>query len=215
MVQPGSLVVEVGANLGAHTVFLARHVTPSGTVVAFEPQRIIFQTLCANLALNSIRNVFCFQQAVGAKPGSLVVPPLDYTSETNFGSVALRQYRSGETVPVVTLDDLNLAACHFLKVDVEGMEQDVLEGAKDLIARCKPVLYVENDIPHKAGALAHYIDSLSYKMYWHQPSYFNPHNFFGNPENVFRGIVATNMVCIHRSVAQNLTGLTPVSLRPA
>ncbi len=81
VIQPDSVVLEVGANIGAHTVFLARQVMPSGMVVAFEPQRIVYQTLCANLALNSIRNVFCLQQAVGAKRGSLVVPPLDYTRE--------------------------------------------------------------------------------------------------------------------------------------
>ena len=76
-IRPGAMVVEVGANIGTHTVFLAQHVTSSGFVVAFEPQRIVFQTLCANLALNNLTNVFCYQQAAGAKPGSLVVPPLD------------------------------------------------------------------------------------------------------------------------------------------
>ena len=53
-IQPGDVVIEVGANIGPHTVFLAQHVGPQGLVLAFEPQRILFQTLCANLALNSI-----------------------------------------------------------------------------------------------------------------------------------------------------------------
>ena len=215
IVRPGSLVVEVGANIGTHTVFLAQQVTGSGMVVAFEPQRIVFQTLCANLVLNDVRNVFCFQQGVGAKAGSLVVPPLDYTSENNFGCVALRNYQSGEQVPVVRLDDLDLPACHFLKIDVEGMEQEVLEGAVNLISRYKPVMYVENDLPHKAETLTRFIESLSYKMYWHRPAYFNPRNFFGNRENVFPEYVAINMVCIHQSVSQQLPGFEPVTLLPA
>ena len=215
VVQPGSLVVEVGANLGAHTVFLARHVTPSGTVVAFEPQRIIFQTLCANLALNSIRNVFCFQQAVGAKRGSLVVPPLDYTRENNFGGLHLGSYQTGETVQVMRLDDVVLTACHFLKIDVEGMEREVIEGATELITRFKPVMYVENEDPDKSDALVRLIDSLSYKMYWHRPFYFSPNNFFGNLHNVFPNTIAFNMVCLHESVTQNLTGLEPVTVPPA
>ena len=57
IVQPGQVVVEVGANIGAHTVFLAHRSGPAARVLAFEPQRIVFQTLCANLALNSITNV--------------------------------------------------------------------------------------------------------------------------------------------------------------
>ena len=57
VVRPGQVVVEVGANIGAHTVELARLVGPEGEVHAFEPQRIVFQTLCANLALNQLTNV--------------------------------------------------------------------------------------------------------------------------------------------------------------
>src|SRR4030095_11726468 len=57
VVHQGELVVEVGANIGAHTVELARMVGPEGEVHAFEPQRIVFQTLCANLALNQLTNV--------------------------------------------------------------------------------------------------------------------------------------------------------------
>src|SRR5258708_18853798 len=52
IVRPGTLLVEVGANIGAHTVELSRMAGRDGEVHAFEPQRIVFQALCANLALN-------------------------------------------------------------------------------------------------------------------------------------------------------------------
>ncbi|MEX0678489.1 MAG: FkbM family methyltransferase [Pirellulales bacterium] len=214
VIEPDSIVVEVGANIGAHTVFLARQVMPSGMVVAFEPQRILFQTLCANLALNNILNAFCFQQAVGAQRGSIVVPTLDFTRENNFGSLALGSYQSGESVPMIRLDDLNLPACHFLKVDVEGMEKEVIEGGTSLIARCRPVMYVENENPDKSDALVRLIDSLSYRMYWHRPFYFSPNNFFGNLHNVFPNTIAFNIVCIHQSVTQELTGLEPIAVGP-
>src|SRR5690606_28828206 len=58
ILRPGGVVVEAGANIGAHTVPLARMVGESGAVVAFEPQRLQFQLLCANLALNGMINVF-------------------------------------------------------------------------------------------------------------------------------------------------------------
>jgi hypothetical protein len=68
ILQRGELVVEVGANIGAHTIELARLVGPEGEVHAFEPQRIVFQTLCANLALNQLTNVNASQsQSVRAR----------------------------------------------------------------------------------------------------------------------------------------------------
>jgi hypothetical protein len=50
ILKPGQVVLDVGANIGAHTLWFAQTVGPSGTVLAFEPQRIVFQALCANLA---------------------------------------------------------------------------------------------------------------------------------------------------------------------
>ena len=215
VIQPGSVVVEVGANIGPHTVFLARQVTAQGMVIAFEPQRVVFQTLCANLALNSIRNVHCFQQAVGAARGSITVPAIDYTRAGNFGGVSMGSHTSGEQVPLSRLDDLNPPACQFLKIDVEGMEKEVLEGAANMIAQFKPVIYLENDKAEKVDSVLRHLDSLGYKMYRHESHYFNPNNFFGNLENVFRSGFSVNMVCIHESVTQNLTGLEPVAVPPA
>ena len=56
-IQKGDIAIDVGANIGTHTLWLANKVGAEGFVYAFEPQRLLFQTLCANLALNSIQNV--------------------------------------------------------------------------------------------------------------------------------------------------------------
>ncbi len=212
IVKPGQVVVEVGANIGTHTVFLAQAVAPGGQVLAFEPQRIVFQTLCANLALNSVTNVRCFQAAVGDAPGEIVVPHLDYCRENNFGGVGLGAYQHGERVPVMTLDSFNLPRCDFLKIDVEGMEQVVLGGAHATLARCKPVLYVENDRQEKSAALIRAIDALDYNMYWHTPPLFNPANFAGNAVNVFGNIVSLNMLCVPKSWPQQIQGFRPVEV---
>ncbi len=212
IVQPGQTVIEVGANIGAHTVFLAQRVGPQGMVLAFEPQRILFQTLCANIALNSIPNVVCLQHAVGAAQGSIKVPPLDHTRENNFGGLSLGKHQVGEEVPVVQLDIYALAQCHVIKVDVEGMEEDVLRGASKLIQRFKPILYVENDRRDKSDSLIRYIDSLGYNMHWHRPYYFSPNNFQGNPNNVFPNIVSMNMLCLHKELSQELHGFEPVQV---
>ena len=213
-VKPGQLVLEIGANIGAHTVWLAQAVGPTGTVMAFEPQRIVYQTLCANLALNSITNVHCYCAAVGKTPGRIVVPALDYSRAHNFGGVALGRSQDGEMVPVLTIDGLQLPRCHFLKIDVEGMEQQVLEGAVQIIASLAPILYVENDRKEKSASLVRFIDSLGYSMFWHKPPLFNPNNFCGNPENVFGKIVSINMLCMPNRGASPVSGLQPVSVPP-
>ncbi len=197
-VQPEQVVVEVGANIGAITVFLAKHVGPRGLVVAVEPQRLVYQTLCANLALNSIVNALCYQQASGAHAGSIRVPSLDPYVQNNFGALALGQHQQGEVVPLVPVDAFRLQHCHFIKVDVEGMEEEVLRGAANTIARCRPLLYVENDRIEKSDSLVRYIASLGYRMVWHRPPLFNPHNFSGNAENVFANVVSFNMLCLPR-----------------
>lgn len=115
VVRPGDIDVDVGANIGTHTVAFARLTGPTGAVVAFEPQRVVFQTLCANLALNSITNVIAQQATLGAEPVHIVVPNIDYGKANNFGGVALGGFARGEKVPVITLDSLALRACRLIK----------------------------------------------------------------------------------------------------
>ncbi len=212
MLQPGMVVVEVGANIGAHTVFLAQAVAPNGCVLAFEPQRIVYQTLCANLALNHITNVQCVQAAVGSSPGELFVPPLDYHRANNFGGLGLGEFQSGERVPVFTLDSYGIRECALIKVDVEGMEKEVLEGARATIARCQPLLYVENDRPDRSASLIHLISSLGYNLHWHHIPFFNPNNFNGMAENVFDTITSINMICCPKDGRYNLEGFQPVEV---
>jgi hypothetical protein len=68
--------------------------------------------LCANVALNSIANVYCRDEALGEAPGTIRVPPLDPQAVYKFGGLALGG-AVGEPVAVITLDSLNLARCDF------------------------------------------------------------------------------------------------------
>ena len=133
IVHPSMTAVEVGANIGVHTIPLARFVGPQGRVVAFEPQRIVFQILCGNVALNALANVVINHAAVGREIGSIVVPSVDYSQPGNFAGLSLCSSEKGEVVRVVTIDSLDLASCEFVKIDVEGMEHDVIEGAANTI----------------------------------------------------------------------------------
>jgi len=209
-VVPGDIVVECGANIGAHTLALSRLVGPSGAVVAYEPQRIVFQLLCANLAMNEVLNVHARSAAAGAAAGSINVPLLDYGALNNVGGLALGG-EGGERVAVETIDSLGLPRLKLLKIDVEGMEADVLAGAAATVRKLKPVLYVENDRAEKSEQLIRMIQGLGYRLWWHLPPYFNPSNFSGNRENVFRDGVSINMFCVSRELAGNITGMQEVT----
>jgi FkbM family methyltransferase len=191
--------MEVGANIGAHTVGLARLVGSHGRVLAFEPQRLVFQTLCANVALNSLENVDCFWAAVGSQDGVVTVPDLNPRQEYNFGGVTLLGVQAGEQVPCLTLDRfIALPRVNVIKIDVEGMEADVLHGSEQVLRKFKPILYVENDRLEKSEALMRLIAGFGYRMYWHLPPMFNPNNFFSSSENSYGDIVSANLLCLHR-----------------
>jgi FkbM family methyltransferase len=187
LVKPGQIVVEVGANIGAHTIHLAQLVGPQGVVIAYEPQRIPFQTLCANVQLNSLANVDAHRAAAGAESGEIIVPELDPFEENNFGGLNILGHRDGSSVPLVSLD-ATIAHCDFLKLDCEGMEDHGLDGARKLIRRSKPILYVENDRPRKREALIALIESLGYRWEWHLPYLYSSDNWKSNPINHFEGI---------------------------
>jgi FkbM family methyltransferase len=209
--RPGDLVIEVGANIGAHTIHLAKLVGPRGRVVAFEPQHVLFQLLCANIALNELFNVRTYHAAVGRETATIRVPPIDYMVEANFGGVSLNTSGPGEEVPLWRLDSLALAAPRLVKVDVEGMESDVLAGARETIAQFRPLLYVENDRRPRSEALITQISEFGYEMWWHVPPLYNPDNFAKNGHNEFRGIVSANLLCIPKETPVAITGLRQVS----
>ncbi len=210
IVGPGALGVEGGANIGAHTVELSRLAGRDGEVHAFEPQRIVFQALCANLALNQCTNVFARQSAVGENVGSISVPPLDPSVRYNFGGVSLRGVIHGETVPLVTLDSLDLPACQLLKVDVEGMEVEVLKGSEQLIQTHRPIMYLENDREERSEELLRIVDRLDYKAYWHFPRVFNPDNFYGDTVNIFGDVSSVNVLCVPQETPLHVEGMRPV-----
>jgi FkbM family methyltransferase len=202
--RDGDIVVEVGANIGSHTVSLAKKVGLSGKVFAFEPQRVVFQTLCGNLAINSISNTFAYQYGVGDENTTAKIEAIDYSEIGNFGGVSLKkessQNKEMESIQVVRLDDfLHPNSIRLLKIDVEGMEINVLRGASNLIKKHKPIIYIENDRLEKSKELIEYLWSLDYELYWHLPHLFNPNNFFAKKENLLGNFVSVNMLCIEKT----------------
>lgn len=107
-------------------------------------------------ALNGLENLYVHHMAVGGESTKIPAPQFDYTQLSSFGSVEfgkeqkefigqprlIRPERE-EYVDVVRLDDFNYHNVHLLKIDVEGMEEAALAGARRIIEMDKPVMYVE------------------------------------------------------------------------
>lgn len=199
LIGPGDVIIEVGSNIGVHTVGLAKAVGPTGGVIAIEAQPAIFRILCANLALNALSNVTPHACGCGDRKDTMSVPVINYGAAElhNSGGVSLLSAGVGISVPVFPLDDLveNIPHLKLIKIDVEGMEQKVLQGARRIIEKHRPLLYVENDRIEKSKALIEWLMAAGYRLWWHAPSLFNQDNYFGIEENDYPDIVSLNMLC--------------------
>ncbi len=208
--RPGS-VVEIGANMGIHTVALAKALAlENRKMIAFEPQQFIFQNLCANLALNGLTNTTAWPWACGAKTEIVHFQLPDYSAQGNFGGISMSAETSLKSVavPCVRLDDVvEIGSVSLLKIDVEGYELLTLQGAVDVLTRSRPMLYVENDRVEKSQALIEWLWSKNYRLFWHIPRLFNPENFFENETNIYGNVASFNMLGVPRELEYSTLGM--------
>lgn len=152
---PAITLLDIGSNIGTHALAFAKFPFPQVTVHAFEAQRQIYYMLAGTIALNSLANVYCHHTAVSNVSGQEIKLPLvDYGSNSNFGSYEIEtakysdtadMYLPGqfETIKTIRIDDLALTNVKLLKIDVEGMEDKVIEGARETIRANRPLVFIE------------------------------------------------------------------------
>ena len=173
VIRAGDTCIDVGANIGDLTLPMAQIAGPAGRVYAFESNPEHCHALGANLTMNGIVNTKVHNNFVSDGEAS--------HTAGRWGETAF----VGETwaPEVVALDTLKLESCAFIKIDVDGHEYEVLCGASATIARCRPILYFENDEPAKSQRLLEHVLGLDYVIYFHAAPIFGADNFFGNPVN--------------------------------
>ncbi len=171
--KPGDTAVDVGANIGDLTVPLAGIVGATGRVYAVESNPETFNVLCANLALNGIKNTRPINAFIATNPNVETGGPWGPLAYT--GDVWKPQF--------LALDHLDLTTCHLLKIDVDGKELEVLKSGVGLIERHRPILYFENDVQAASAELLAFAFGLGYELYWHPAPIFSSTNFFGDPVN--------------------------------
>jgi FkbM family methyltransferase len=213
--------------MGVHTVPMALELARQGrTMMAFEPQPIIFQQLCANLALNGLMNVTAMPYACGAEAGSVSFSVPNYGELGNFGATEMV---AGDTsalhasvlhkVACFTLDSfVPPVEVALIKIDVEGFEMAVLQGAIQTLERARPILYVENDRAASSMQLIAWLLDHGYRLWWHTPFLFNPGNVNGVTENLYPGVASLNMLCVpagRECPVQGLQEILEPSVHPA
>jgi len=204
-VQPNSLALDIGANCGLHTLALAG-LAHRGTVFAVEPQRLAFQMLCGNLALNGVYNVDAARVAVGATQALIKVPTINPFLVCNTGGMRMDPVSdNGDVTQMDTVDHAGLPPFDFMKIDVEGMEVDVLAGAVKSIAEYKPVVYLEFE--WNRPRIMETLKEAGYVAYRHAARYFRRDNPKLAPDQIARGqdsrktsdIISDMLIGIHAS----------------
>lgn len=165
--QANPLILDIGANLGAFSIPVAKKLARAGAIVhAFEAQRIVFQQLCANIILNRLDNVVAHHVALGSRAGMIRIPKIDYHRAENIGAVSLipeirevtpvdYSATEFENVAMATVDGLGIeGACTFIKIDVEGYESEVIKGMLGFIEQQSfpPILFEEWGAGQFSGA---------------------------------------------------------------
>jgi FkbM family methyltransferase len=178
-------IVDLGANIGTFTIPLA-YEFPFKEVIAFEPQRYIFNHLSANIFINKLTNVVTYKFAIGyaSTDRSTIKVPVFKHSEKYTGSVSLDEStiklrslvkgvvepglyaKKFDVVNLCKLDSINLPKLSLIKIDVEGMELEVMESAINTLKRDLPIIIFETwDLPEacdKNSKIIELVTNLGY-----------------------------------------------------
>ncbi|MFC5372988.1 FkbM family methyltransferase [Brevundimonas faecalis] len=182
-------LIDVGANIGTHAIGFA-HRFQQAPVIAVEPQPLAFTLLCANVVSFGQGNIEPVHGALGSRRG-LLSAEYDYEAVGwNIGAVNVRRNvlkgRPRASVPIMTLDALVSGRdVQFIKIDVEGMEPQVLAGALETLRRCRPVILFEVLTISTLRRAIRVLDGLDYEFRWCETAAFNVNNFNGYGHNIW------------------------------
>ena len=174
-IEMGNIVVDVGANIGLHTLNMARIVGNAGQVLAFEPDPSNFEILKKNAKLNNYKNIILEQKAVGDKHGRTTLYQSDHPGKHRIFPQT-EQAKSQVQVELTNLDNYfdsdMIDKINFIKIDVEGMEFGVLKGMKNILKNNKNIKILFEFVPKdtiEAGfipiELLNYLKSNGFKLY--------------------------------------------------
>lgn len=207
-IAPGDTVLDLGANVGVHTLAFARLVGPGGRVVAVEGEPATYGLLSYNLIANGLSEIVTAIPALVGSGEGLVAhsfrPAGDNVGARSFFAdvrgLAAPQAGPALTtkLPLVTVDSLGLQACAVMKIDVERMELDALRGSAAVLRRLRPAVYFEyaSGDAEALGETLALLRGAGYRAWWHVANPFNSRNSRGDTHNIFGGNVEINILAL-------------------
>jgi FkbM family methyltransferase len=201
-----SVVYDIGGNIGVHTVAFAHY---AKEVHSFEPNNKNYTLLEKNTA--GLTNVKLYQTAVSDVVGDAFISDYDPEGQGNFGECMMSDV--GQPCKTIRIDDLALPSPHIIKIDVEGHELKVFNGAKETIRVSRPVIFYES--MHGTGFDLIYDflhDELGYDIYWAPSANYNPNNYNQNPFNIFGNGGVINCLAVPKEVG-TVSGLPTMNSR--
>ena len=180
LAKPGNVIFDIGANIGAHTLGLARATAPDGRVYAFEPSHLAFAKLLRNLALNpELQSRTQTHQIWFAEGKHARLPEEIYASWPLVENETVHPHLRGKLLSTVgarvdTLDEFvereGIERLDLIKIDVDGQEYPVLKGGAKSLGRFRPTLlmelspYVQDEQDHGFAALIDLLREMEYSV---------------------------------------------------
>ena len=204
LLEAGNWALDLGANIGSHSLAFCRFVAKTGRVISIDAQSAAFHLLVANLLINNAEQAVPMCAIAGNHCGIEFIPA-EARPKTNLGGATFVNRREGLAkksasadllIPVLctTIDSLHLRHCDLIKIDVEGMELEVLQGAEATLRRFSPVIYFEQTSSARFEETVSYLRRLDYVFYWHVSRPFNRNNLRGTTHNIFGTSVEVNVL---------------------
>jgi FkbM family methyltransferase len=189
--RPSDLVLDIGANVGLYSVLMGVAVGGTGRVFAFEPSPANVLRLRKNLQRNHLESAQVFPCALGEQDGQLALHLAQDPAYPSLVEVESGLSSGADiTVEVCRLDGvwekLGRPMVAFAKIDVEGAEMAVIQGASHLLRACKPTLLIEANSVTQLGHIDELLKPLGYASL--QPDGFAIHNhIFYHPDSLLDG----------------------------
>jgi FkbM family methyltransferase len=176
-IASGSIIYDVGANIGNHSVYFAKTFRPA-YLVSIEPQQSALKILKENIALNGIENADVINCMLGSQNGTGAMASF---GSANLGGTSFRE-DAGGGVPMRRLDDVIAeqtgGEVDFVKIDVEGMHVEVLTGAEAMLREARPVIWIElRDFKDEHTAAQEILGRYGYR----QTMKLGPHDYVFAP----------------------------------
>lgn len=155
-IQKGGKYFDIGASIGNHTLFLSI-IMNAKEVYSFEPLKSSFEHLVENVELNNLKNVNCFNYALGEENGFVSM------ENVNPDQIGMTQVIAGNDVPLKRIDDFAFFENYdYIKIDVEHYNKEVLTGAKETFTKGKGIISIEAESDEQLKEVDEIMKSFNY-----------------------------------------------------